>query len=99
MKLLPVTDDVVDYCKDVAAKANAMGLRVEVDRGNERLAKQIRNAEQSRIQFEDGMLPVCSQKMGDLGSYRVDELLEELTRCNLEAHEMTEMGCALQYKT
>merc|ERR1719464_1035823 len=49
MKLLPVTDAVTEYCGEVAAKANALGLRVEVDRGSERLAKQIRNAEQGRI--------------------------------------------------
>ena len=49
MKLLPVTDSVKDYCDEVAAKANKMGLRVEVDRGNERLAKQIRNAEQGMV--------------------------------------------------
>jgi threonyl-tRNA synthetase len=33
----------------VAKKAKKMGLRVEVDKANDRLGKQIRNAEQSRI--------------------------------------------------
>merc|ERR1712232_1277705 len=42
-KLLPVTDAVQDYCYDVAKQAKAMGLRVEIDRGKERLGKQIRN--------------------------------------------------------
>jgi len=101
MKLLPVTDSVKDYCNEVAAKANKMGLRVEVDRGNERLAKQIRNAEQGRIpvmavvgvkEMEEGTLAVRSRKAGDLGSFSVDDLLSELKRCDDAAEEMTKMG-------
>ncbi|KAL7442418.1 hypothetical protein ACHAXH_006454 [Discostella pseudostelligera] len=101
MKLLPVTDAVFDYCKDVAAKAALLGLRVEVDRGNERLAKQIRNAEQGRIpimsvvgmkELEEGTLAVRSRKLGDLGSFTVDDLLAELKRCDVAAEEMTMIG-------
>ena len=101
MKLLPVTDSVKDYCNEVAAKANKMGLRVEVDRGNERLAKQIRNAEKGRIpvmavvgvkEMEEGTLAVRSRKEGDLGSFSFDDLLSELKRCDDAAEEMTKMG-------
>lgn len=49
MRLLPVTDQAQEWCRDLAKRARKMGLRVEVDRGSERLAKQIRNAEQARI--------------------------------------------------
>lgn len=35
--------------QDVAKQAKKLGLRVEVDKGDERLAKQIRNAEQARV--------------------------------------------------
>merc|ERR1712194_107194 len=100
MKLLPVTDSAVDYCKEVAAKATRLGLRVEVDRGNERLAKQIRNAEQSRIpvmsvvgakEVEDGTLAVRSRKLGDLGSIEVEDLLAQLKQCDADAKEMTKM--------
>ena len=101
IKLLPVTDAAFDYCKDVAKKANKLGLRVEVDRGNERLAKQIRNAEQGRIpvmsvvgmkELEQGSLAVRSRKLGDLGSFAVDDLLNELKRCDEAAEEMSMMG-------
>jgi len=101
MKLLPVTDAVYHYCKDVAKKANKMGLRVEVDRGSERLAKQIRNAEQGRIpvmsvvgmkELEEGTLAVRSRKLGDLGSFAVDDLLTELKRCDGAGEEMSKMG-------
>jgi threonyl-tRNA synthetase len=101
IKLLPVTDVVRDYCSEVAAKATKMGLRVEVDRGNERLAKQIRNAEQQRVpiivvvgekEMETGTLAVRSRQFGDLGSFKVDDLLKEMSRCVEEAVEMTTMG-------
>lgn len=102
MKLLPVTDAVNDYCQEVAKKATKMGLRVEVDRGNERLAKQIRNAEQERIpiivvvgmkEMETGTLAVRSRPLKkDLGSFKVDSFLNEMIRCVEQAEEMTKMG-------
>lgn len=101
LRLLPVTDGVKDYCNDVAKKGRKMGLRVEVDRGSERLAKQIRNAEQQRVpimavvgerEVDTGKLAVRSRKNGDLGSFTVEALLEELARCAEDAEEMTMMG-------
>jgi threonyl-tRNA synthetase len=97
LKLLPVTDAVQDYCYDVAKRAAKMGIRVEVDRGNERLAKQIRNAEQQRVpimavvgvkEMESNTLAVRSRKLGDLGSFGVEDLFEELSRCSEIAEEM-----------
>jgi threonyl-tRNA synthetase len=101
LKLLPVTDAVQDYCKEIAKKAKKAGIRVEVDRGNERLAKQIRNAEQQRVpimavvgmkEMESGKLAIRSRKLGDLGSFAVDDLMLELADCAEEAVEMTKMG-------
>jgi threonyl-tRNA synthetase len=101
LKLLPVTDAVHEYCDAVAKKASKLGIRVKVDRGNERLAKQIRNAEQERIpimtvvgmkEMETGKLAVRSRKEGDLGLFHVDELFDELTRCIDAAEEMTMVG-------
>jgi threonyl-tRNA synthetase len=101
LRLLPVTDAVQDFCQDVAAQAKKMGVRVEVDRGNERLAKQIRNAEQERIpimavvgvkEMESNTLAVRSRKLGDLGSFSVPDLLTELKRAADAAEEMTATG-------
>lgn len=101
LRLLPVTDAVQDFCQDVAAQAKKMGVRVEVDRGSERLAKQIRNAEQERIpimavvgmkEMETNTLAVRSRKLGDLGSFSIPDLLAELQRCSEAAEEMTKMG-------
>ena len=101
LKLLPVTDAVQDYCQEVAKKARKAGIRVEVDRGNERLAKQIRNAEQSKVpmiavvgmkEMEAGTLAVRSNDFGDLGSFSVDELMSDLAQCSADAVEFTKMG-------
>lgn len=101
LKLLPVTDAVHEYCREVSKKAAKRGLRVEVDRGNERLAKQIRNAEQQRVpimavvgmkEMESGKLAVRSRKEGDLGLFEVDALLDELEKCSEAAEEMVLVG-------
>ena len=101
LKLLPVTDAVQDYCQEVAKKAARAGVRVEVDRGNERLAKQIRNAEQQRVpvmavvgmkEVESGKLAIRSRKLGDLGSFLVEDLIDELAQCSEDAVELTKMG-------
>jgi len=101
MRLLPVTDAVRDYCYEIAAKAKKAGLRIEIDPGTERLAKQIRNAEQQRVpimavvgmkEMESGKLAIRSRQYGDLGSYTVDALLTELSQCTGDSIELTKVG-------
>jgi len=101
LKLLPVTDVVLDFCHEVAAEAKKKGIRIEVDRGSERLAKQIRNAEQARIpimavvgmkEMETKTLAVRSRKLGDLGSFAISDLIDELVQCSEAAVEMTTKG-------
>ena len=43
-------------------------------------------------EMESGKLAIRSRKLGDLGSFGVDELLEELTTCVDNTVEMTKMG-------
>lgn len=101
IRLLPVTDAVQGYCLDVANKARALGLRIEIDRGSERLAKQIRNAEQDRVpiivvvgvkEMETNTLAVRSRKFGDMGSFPTDRLLEELNKASAAAEELKVSG-------
>jgi threonyl-tRNA synthetase len=49
LRLLPVVDDALGYCEEVVRMAAALGLRAEVDRSGNRLAKQIRSAEQQKV--------------------------------------------------
>jgi threonyl-tRNA synthetase len=45
-------------------------------------------------EMEEGTLAVRSRKLGDLGSFAIDELLAELKRCDDTAEEMTLLGKA-----
>jgi len=42
-------DQAKDYAKTVRDHLFTQGIRAEIDSGNDRLAKQIRNAEQQRV--------------------------------------------------
>ena len=105
LKLLPVTDSVFEYCKDIAKQAQQMGIRVEVDRGSERLAKQVRNAEQQRVpilavigaaEMEANTLAVRSRKLGDLGSFSISDLFTEINSCVSNAEEMSLVGIKVE---
>ena len=87
MRLLPVTDDVLDYCYEIQKEAKAIGIRVEVDNDGERLAKQIRRAEQERIPImavvgakekEGKQLSLRARKVGDLGTMSVESSLNAI---------------------
>merc|ERR1712194_745764 len=99
IKILPVTDIVLDYCNEVAQKASKVNLRVEVDPGKERLGKQILKAEQSRVplmaiigekEMSQGTITLRSRKLGDLGTFHVDEFLEEILKCLYQTEEFTQ---------
>jgi len=100
MRLLPVTDDAKEFCKDVAKRGKMMGLRIEVDNGNDRLPKQIRNAEQARVplmavvgerELSGNTLAIRSRKEGDLGSASVEAVLAQIKRATEDSVEVTEL--------
>lgn len=49
--VVPITDRHVDYAKQVAAELRALGMRVEVDDGQERMNKKIRNAQLQKVPY------------------------------------------------
>lgn len=85
LRLLPVVDDAVDYCHEVAEMANRLGLRTEVDRSGARIAKQIRDAEQSKVPLtaivgvnekNQKTLSLRLRKVGDVGSFPMEQLVQ-----------------------
>lgn len=88
VKLLTVADSFSDYAKDVAAKCEAAGLRVELDVRNEKIGYKLREARNERVSYicvigerevEAGTLAVRSTKVGELGAMSVDEFIAKLT--------------------
>lgn len=51
IRLLPINDDFIPYCKDLAKKFADKNIRVDIDDQTERLGKKIRNAEQEWIPY------------------------------------------------
>ena len=81
VKLLPVTDRAADYARDIAAKLDAQGFRVEVDGRNEKIGKKIREAQLEKIPYmlvvgdrdmEAGTVSVRHRAEGDLGAMSLD---------------------------
>ena len=49
VRILPVSEKVAEYAESAARELVAAGLRVEVDRSNEKIGKKIRNAEIEKV--------------------------------------------------
>lgn len=58
--LIPITDDHLDYCYDVAKKMEAEGIRIEVAADNGRMNAKIRKAQKQKIPY---MLIVGDREM------------------------------------
>jgi threonyl-tRNA synthetase len=48
---IPIADDHVPYLEEVAARLRAAGIRVEVDTGDDRMQKKIRNAQRQKVPY------------------------------------------------
>jgi threonyl-tRNA synthetase len=82
--VLPLSEKFVDYANEVEAKLKAAGLRVEADRGDEKLGAKIRVAQMQKIPFmlvvgekeaAAGTVSLRLRTGGDQGSMTVDELI------------------------
>jgi threonyl-tRNA synthetase len=80
--VIPITDRHVAYAQQVAAELRAAGLRVEVDDGNERMNKKIRNAQLQKIPYmlvlgdkemEAGAVAVRTRENEDRGALPLAE--------------------------
>ncbi|MCU0523865.1 MAG: threonine--tRNA ligase [Elainella sp. Prado103] len=87
IRLLPVTEEVLDFCHQVADQMRLIGVRVEVDTSGERLGKLIRNAEKEKIpvmavvgakEAESNALSIRTRSAGELGSLAVAEVIDRL---------------------
>ena len=48
---IPVSEEYVDYLREVAATLAELGIRVEVDAADDRMQKKIRNAQKQKVPF------------------------------------------------
>jgi threonyl-tRNA synthetase len=82
--MIPITDDQIEFCKGVQAKAEAMGLRVKLFDQKERMQAKIRDAQMLKIPYmlvvgkrevEAGAVAVRLRSGEDLGAMPVDSFL------------------------
>ena len=95
VRCVPVAEAFNDYLDEVAAKLRAKGVRVEVDKSDDRFPKKIRNASKDKIPFtliaggEDAEAGAVSFRMRD-GSQDnqipVDEAVERIVAA-IASHE------------
>ncbi len=86
-RLLPIGDEQIAYCEDIANKLTALGVRCEVDKRNETIGYKLRNAQLEKLPYmlvvgaketESGTVAVRSRKEGEKGAMSVDEFIKEL---------------------
>jgi threonyl-tRNA synthetase len=87
LRLLPVTEEVRDYCNRIVNTLKQAGFRVELDNSHERLGKMIRTAELEKIpvvavigmkEMESQTLSIRTRKGGDLGVLSIAELQQKM---------------------
>jgi threonyl-tRNA synthetase len=91
VKVLPISEKFIPYCKEVQQKLRKAGVRVEIDERNEKIGKKIREAELGKVPYmavvgekemTEHKLALRRQGRGDVGVQTVDEftnfLIEEI---------------------
>jgi threonyl-tRNA synthetase len=87
VKMLPIGDEQVDYCEDIARKLTGLGVRVEVDRRNETIGYKLRNAQLEKVPYmivvgakevESNTVAVRSRKDGEKGAMSPDQFISDL---------------------
>ena len=86
-RVMPITDRSAEYAKQVAAKLDAAGIRVESDLRNEKIGYKIREAQMQKIPYmlvvgdkeaESGSVAVRTRAGEDLGAMSLDAFLEKV---------------------
>ena len=86
MVIMNITENQADYCREVAAKLQAAGFRVELDLRNEKIGYKIRDNSQYRFPYQivvgdkekqENKVAV-RRKVEDLGSLDLDDFIAQL---------------------
>ena len=87
VRILPITDRTLEYSKDIKAKLEAVGVRVELDERSEKIGKKIRDAQLEKVPYmlvlgdkeaEANQVAVRSRKTGETEVMSVDEFVSKI---------------------
>ncbi|MFQ5865097.1 MAG: threonine--tRNA ligase [bacterium] len=85
--VLAITDEYLDYGKQVYEKLISADLRAELDERSEKISYKIREAETQKIPYmlvvgheevRNNLVAVRKRKQGDLGKFTLDEFLKRI---------------------
>ena len=100
LRLLPVVDEVLEYCEALKLQGEKSGIRVEIDKSGQRLAKQIRTGEQDKIpvvaviglkERDEMNLAVRIRKGGDLGTFQPEALFKAISYASSQGIELGQL--------
>ena len=84
VRFLPIGDEQVEYCRGIARRMEALGMRVTVDERNEKIGYKIRAAQLEKVPYmlvigekemAENTVAVRSRKKGDMGAMPADEFI------------------------
>lgn len=87
VKVLPVSEKSHDYAVSVYEKLKQAGIRVELDKRDEKIGYKIREAQMKKIPYmlilgenesSTGTISVRSRDKGDLGASKLDEFIADI---------------------
>ncbi len=89
VKILPITDNHLEYAKKVEQKLLDIGVRAEVDDRSEKTGYKIREAQLSKVPYmlivgdkeiENNAVSVRDRKDGDIGQMPVDDFISKIEK-------------------
>ena len=95
VKLLPITDDQIDYAVELKQKLKSKKIRVELDDSNEKIGYKIRKAQLEKVPYmlvigakeiEKNVVAVRSRELGDIGQMSVNDFIEKVQKEIDEKH-------------
>ncbi|MEO0454434.1 MAG: threonine--tRNA ligase [Verrucomicrobiota bacterium] len=87
IRFIPITDDQIDYCRELEARCKEMGLRVSVDGASEKMGAKIRRAQLDKVPYmpvvgkreaEANQVSLRARGAGDLGTLSAEEFLKRV---------------------
>ena len=89
VKILPITDDQIDYSVELKQKLKSKKIRVELDDSNEKIGYKIRKAQLEKVPYmlvigakeiEKNVVAVRSRELGDIGQMSVNDFIEKIQK-------------------
>ncbi len=89
VKLLPISDNQLDYTKEVMKTLRGAGIQCELDDRNEKIGYKIREAQLEKVPYmlvigekekEAGLVAVRSRKNGDMGAMPTEQFLSMIVK-------------------